>query len=84
MKIVEEKYIVLKGSTAVLNNRPSASEAIIKMRNNLVKKRNYGKKQQIINFIFLKKITSLIVQAMLQQQYLAVKKMEEHSGSIRE
>lgn len=38
MKIVEEKYIVLKGSTAVLNNRPSASEAIIKMRNNLVKK----------------------------------------------
>lgn len=38
MKIEEEKYIVLKGSTAVINNRPSAGEPIIRMRDNLKKK----------------------------------------------
>ena len=35
MKIKEDKYIVLKGSTAVLENRPSAGEAIINMRDSL-------------------------------------------------
>lgn len=38
MKIEEDKYIVLKGSTAVIENRPSASESIIKMRNILESK----------------------------------------------
>lgn len=35
MKIKEEKYIVLKGSTAVVKERPSASESILEMRKNL-------------------------------------------------
>ena len=35
MKIEDERFIVLKGSTAVIENRPSALEAIIKMRNGL-------------------------------------------------
>ena len=35
MKIEDERFIVLKGSTAVIENRPSAQEAIIKMRNDL-------------------------------------------------
>lgn len=36
MKIEEDQYIVLKGSTAVIENRPSAMPAIEKMRKNLV------------------------------------------------
>ena len=61
MKIEEEKYIVLKGSTAVINNRPSAGEPIIRMRDNL-------KKKGIIELDSNnKKITCLIAQAMLQQ-----------------
>lgn len=38
MKIEEDKYIVLKGSTAVIENRPSAREPIVKMRSNLENK----------------------------------------------
>lgn len=37
MKIEDEKFIVLKGSTAVIENRNSAGEPIIKMRNQLEK-----------------------------------------------
>lgn len=36
MKIEEDKYIVLKGSTSVLKNRPSASKSIIKLRERLI------------------------------------------------
>lgn len=36
MKIEEEKFIVLKGSTAVIENRPSADASIINMRNRLI------------------------------------------------
>ena len=36
MKIEEDKYIVLRGSTAVIDNRPSALPAIINMRKALV------------------------------------------------
>lgn len=36
MKIVEDKYIVLKGSTAVFDNRPSAEPAIINKRQSLI------------------------------------------------
>lgn len=36
MKIHDEKYIVLKGSTTVVHNRASALPAIISMRENLV------------------------------------------------
>lgn len=36
MKIEDDKYIVLKGSTAVVENRPSAGDAIIKMRKEMV------------------------------------------------
>lgn len=36
MKIIEDKYIVLKGSTAVIKNRPSVLAAIKKMRESLV------------------------------------------------
>ena len=38
MKLEEDKYIVLKGSTAVIGERPSASESIVKMRKNLINK----------------------------------------------
>lgn len=37
MKIEEDKYIVLKGSTAVMQDRPSALPAIKKMRKSLIK-----------------------------------------------
>lgn len=48
MKIEDEKFIVLKGSTAVIENRNSAGERIIKMRNQLendgiLKKNSSGK-----------------------------------------
>jgi len=36
MKIEEDKYIVLQGSTAVIENRPSAQPAIKKMRASLI------------------------------------------------
>lgn len=36
MKIEDDKYIVLKGSTAVVKNRPSASNAIINMSHSLI------------------------------------------------
>lgn len=36
MKIEEDKYIVLQGSTAVIDNRPSAQPAIKKMRATLI------------------------------------------------
>jgi len=36
MKIEDDKYIVLKGSTVVVKNRSSASNAIIIMRNSLI------------------------------------------------
>lgn len=36
MRIEDDKYIVLKGSTAVIKNRPSALPAIINMREKLV------------------------------------------------
>lgn len=38
MKIEEDKYIVLKGSTAVIENRPSAKSNIINMRKDLEEK----------------------------------------------
>ena len=38
MKLEEDKYIVLKGSTAVIEERPSASESIVKMRKDLINK----------------------------------------------
>lgn len=38
MKIEEDKYIVLKGSTAVIENRPSIQAAIEKMRDRLIEK----------------------------------------------
>lgn|SRR5699024_6988748 len=37
MKIEEDKYVVLKGSTAVVTNRQSAGNSIIKMRESLIK-----------------------------------------------
>lgn len=37
MKIEEDKYIVLQGSTAVIQDRPSALPAIKKMRQSLVR-----------------------------------------------
>lgn len=36
MRIEEDKYIVLEGSTAVIPNRPSAQTALIKMRSSLI------------------------------------------------
>lgn len=36
MKVVEDKYIVLKGSTAALNHRPSAQSAVINKRQSLI------------------------------------------------
>lgn len=46
MKIEDERFIVMKGSTAVIENRNSAGEPIIKMRNQLendgVIKKNSG------------------------------------------
>src|SRR5699024_8849266 len=36
MKIDEDKYIVLRGSTAVMEERPSASKGIIQMRKSLI------------------------------------------------
>lgn len=37
MKIDDDKYIVLRGSTAVAENRPSASKGIIRIRESLIK-----------------------------------------------
>lgn len=36
MAIIDNKYVVLKGSTALLDNRPSSSESLIKMRQDLI------------------------------------------------
>lgn len=36
MKIIEDKYIVLQGSTAVINDRPSAPSAIKNLRSSLI------------------------------------------------
>lgn len=46
MKIEEDKFIVLKGSTAVIKNRPSVSPAIKRMRKNLVDSGVLKKKKQ--------------------------------------
>lgn len=37
MKIVEDKYIVLKGSEAVIENRDSAAKSIVNMRESIIK-----------------------------------------------
>src|SRR5699024_1505336 len=36
MKIEENEYIVLKGSTAIIEDRPSASSAIVNLRQSLI------------------------------------------------
>lgn len=67
MKIEEDQYIVLKRSTAAIENRPSAMPAIKKMRKNLV---NTGVLKQNIDKN-LYEFTSdyiLIVQVMQQHE----------------
>lgn len=44
MVIEEDQFVVLKGSTAVLDNRPSASNAIKRMREKLITKNILSKK----------------------------------------
>ncbi|MDI3409649.1 GIY-YIG nuclease family protein [Bacillus sonorensis] len=81
MKIEEDKYIVLKGSTAVVENRPSAGNAIIKMRNSLiedgvVKLMNQNEFYQFEeDFIF--KSPSYAAAAISGE-----KRMEENNGNI--
>lgn len=36
MAVIDNKYVVLKGSTALLDNRPSISEPLAKMRQDLI------------------------------------------------
>lgn len=52
MKIEEDKYIVLKGSTAVIENRPSAKSNIINMRADLEEKGIIVKDSENHIFIF--------------------------------
>lgn len=52
MKIEEDKYIVLEGSTAVLNERPSATKSILQMRKNLIKTDVLKKSEQKNIYIF--------------------------------
>lgn len=52
MMIEEDQFVVLKGSTAVLYNRPSASNAIEKMREKLIIKNILKKKNDNSFYIF--------------------------------
>lgn len=52
MKIEEDKYIVLKGSTAVINNRPSAGKSIKRMRRHLKEKGIMKKNRDETFFVF--------------------------------
>lgn len=54
MKIRDEKFIVLKGSAAVIENRNSASESIIKMRQRLENDGVMKKDQSEMFFVFEK------------------------------
>lgn len=50
MKIEEDKYIVLQGSTAVINDRPSAQPAIKKMRKSLISSGVLQEKNNLLEF----------------------------------
>lgn len=52
MKIEEERFVVLKGSTAVIENQPSAQESTIKMRNGLDRNGVIKKNEDGTFFIF--------------------------------
>jgi hypothetical protein len=50
MKIEDDKYIVLKGSTAVVENRPSISPAVKKMRDTLIERGIIKRKGKFYQF----------------------------------
>lgn len=66
MKIEENKYTVLKGPTAIIENRLSASSSIVNLRQSLI---DIGVLKQNIDqkFTSLQVIISLIILVMQQQ-----------------